>query len=417
MKSIFPKLFAYGLFLSSAQVFADTIDNQSDPQQRDIKALQEWIDSKRQITLKEIGGVLSISGEVRFEFQTRNEKSNGIRQRGVGGAVYKDGKPLATNMYDVEVNLMFDYRTDRTWSMIKIEFDNDAGIFGGTNNKVKLEKAILGGRIIESDTFTFDGELGRRGLGSYFDSKLEFGSLSDGAFLRIEKAFEVAGDLYLKGNVFLVDERNNHYGYAAELGFLEIASTGLYMKYNIIDWDAKRSIIEQPTNFDFIISQGILGYRFVPKLYDKMTQVYAGYLYNHAAKKLHISKYRKLNQGGYIGLVIGQLRKMNDWTFDINYQVLQAQAVPDFDMAGIGLGNTVGAGFYNTKLDGTGSLVTSPKNAAGNGNFRGFAVTLEYLLTDTINMQQQYMQSCTLDKGIGPYRTFKQYEIEFIYAY
>jgi hypothetical protein len=91
MKSFFPKLFACGLMLTSYGLFADTIEGQTDVQQRDNKALQDWINAKRQVTVKEIGGALSISGEVRFEYQCINEKINGIAQRGIHGAVTKDG--------------------------------------------------------------------------------------------------------------------------------------------------------------------------------------------------------------------------------------------------------------------------------------------------------------------------------------
>jgi len=417
MKSIFPKLCACGLILTSPMLFAETIEGQSDPQQRDNKALQEWINTKRQVTVKEIGGALSISGEVRFEYQGINEIVNQVRQRGVGGAVTKDGKPLPTNAFDIEVNLMLDYRTDRTWAAIKLEFDNDAGIFSGTTNKIRLEKAYLGGRMYEDDSLTVDAELGRRSLGTYLDSKMQFRSLSDGLLIRIEKVFEKAGDFFAKGSVFIVDERNNHFGYAGEVGLMEIASTGLYAKYNVIDWDARRAIAEQPTKFDFLISEAILGYRFIPQWLDKMFSVYVAGLYNHKAEKLVISRHRRLNVGGYGGFTIGQLRKTGDWSFDANYQVLQSQVVPDFDMAGIGLGNSSDAGFYNTKINGSGSIVTSPANAAGNGNFEGYMLSLDYQFTDAIIVQQQWLQSWTFNKSIGPERKYKQYEIEFIYGF
>lgn len=418
MKSIFPKLFAAGALFASYGLHADTIEGQNDVQQRDNKALQEWINAKRQVTVKEIGGALSISGEVRFEYQCINEKVNGYAQRGIGGQVYNKDFPYPTNLFDVEVNLMFDYRTDRTWAAIKIEFDNDASVFNGSLNKIKLEKAYLGGRIYDSDTLSVDAELGRRSLGNYLESKLQYRSFSDGVLFRFEKGFEKAGDFFAKGAVFLIDDRNNHFGYNAEIGMLEIASTGLYAKYSFIDWNAKRSLgVKLPVNFNFVISQAILGYRFVPSLINKMMSIYSGFLYNHQAKRIAISNYKKANMGGYAGLTIGQLRKQGDWSWDMNYQILQAQAVPDFDMAGIGLGNTADRGFYTVNINGTGGKVTSSKDAWGNGNFQGYMLSLDYQITDTIIMQQMWMQSWTLDKSIGPYRTYKQYEIEFIYAF
>ncbi|NGX39826.1 MAG: hypothetical protein KR126chlam1_01160, partial [Chlamydiae bacterium] len=50
-------------------------------------------------------------------------------------------------------------------------------------------------------------------------------------------------------------------------------------------------------------------------------------------------------------------------------------------------------------------------------NYRGFSITLDFLLTDKLDMQQNYVQSITLDDGFGPFRTFKQYELEFIYSW
>ena len=38
--------------------------------------------------------------------------------------------------------------------------------------KIALEKAYFGGRIIDGETFNFDGELGRRNLGDVFESKI-----------------------------------------------------------------------------------------------------------------------------------------------------------------------------------------------------------------------------------------------------
>src|SRR3990167_10847076 len=81
-------------------------DEKRDPEVDDMEALRRWIRDKRFITVKEIGGDLSISGEVRTEFQDTSEVRNGIRQRGDGGAF---DKPQYA--WDIEVNIMIDYRT------------------------------------------------------------------------------------------------------------------------------------------------------------------------------------------------------------------------------------------------------------------------------------------------------------------
>ncbi len=405
-------LFSATIFFTSG-LLADTIERSSENPQRDIEALREWINTRRQVTVKEIGGALSISGEVRTEFQATTETVNGIKQRGHGGAT-----PINSRAYDVEVNIMIDYRADRTWAAIKLEFDNDAGIFSGTFNKIKLEKAYFGARLVKQDTHVIDLEIGRRKMGTILDSKLEFNSFFDGAYLKYDRAYEKVGDFYAHAGIFVINERVNQYGFVGEFGLLDIRNTGVYAKYSIIDWDTKDTEDRvRRQQFDFIISQFILGYKFIPKYFlKKVVILYAAGLYNHEAEPIAISDFKKANKGGYLGVSIGELRKQGDWAFDGNYQVLQAQAVPDFDISGIGLGNANDSGFYTLKVDGKGGPTTR-KTAAGNGNYRGFVLTLEYLFTNNLNLQQQWQQSITLDKSIGPFRRFKQYEMELVYLF
>lgn len=416
-KSRFFGFLAVSLFACHS-LMAATIDDSDDIDQKDINALREWINTKRQVTVRELGGALSISGEVRTEFQSTSETVDGIKQRGNGGAVIgSDGYPTPMNAYDVEVNLMFDYRADRGWASVKLEFDNNAGVFSGTLNKLKLERAYWGVRALDRGTFTLDIELGRRRLSSIVDSKLEFNSFFDGLWVKYDQGLDAIGDIYLHAGAFVVMEQRNQYAYVGETGIYNIGGTGIYMKYSFIDWDTKdfSNPIEKD-RFDFMVSQLLLGYRIYPVTFQRVILVYLAGLYNHAAKKLPITGYRKANWGAYFGVSIGELRKKGDWAFDANYQVLAPQAVPDFDVQGIGLGNAADVGFYTSKIDGKGTPNTR-KTAAGNVNYRGFQVTLDYLFTNQLDIQQSWQQSITLDDSIGPFRSYKQYEIEFIYGF
>lgn len=323
-------------------LFADTIENERDDQDRDIQALKEWVNTKRQVSLKEIGGDLSISGQVRTEFQNAWETINGESQRG-----HNSSKLLPTRGYDIEFNLMLDYRTDRTWASVLVEFDNDAGVFSGTKDKVALERAYWGVRFYECDDFSFDIEVGRRYIGNIFDSKIEFSSFFDGILLRYDHAIEKLGDFYIHPGVFLINDKKDQYGYVGEVGLLNIKGTGVYTKYSIIDWDTHhyhKKIINE--RFRFLISQLVLGYRFKIGCIEKMAVLYSAGLYNHNAKKIGLTDHQLANWGAYVGFSVGQLRKQWDWAFDINYQAVAAQAIPDFDVSGIGMGNAPRAGFY-----------------------------------------------------------------------
>lgn len=422
------RFFRYGtlgaLLLSSSYAFADdTGEHDSDDDARD-QAIEEYINLKRQVTVKEISGALSLSGEVHAEFQDTEEYVSTQSQRGPGKCGPAQG-------YDVEFDLLLDYRAERTWAAIKIKFDNTAGngSLSGTCNRICLDRAYFGARLISENTYVFDVEVGRNKLGRNFDSRIEFDSFFDGVLIRYDRGFEKAGDAYFHGGTFVIDEGYDQYGYVAEIGWLNMMGTGFFNKLSCIDWDTKhyKNVFLQD-RFRFVIGQWLWGYKFYPEQIGKrLVMLYGAYLYNFAArnhtsfedpetKKLtSITHNNKENYGAYLGFSIGQLRKKYDFSFDLNYQVVAAQAVPDFDSSGIGLGNCKKSGFYNTAFNGSGAATTI-KDAAGNNNFKGWASQFEFLFTDNILGSMQWAQSVRLEP-IGPCRSYRQFEVEFIYSY
>ncbi|MBF8262962.1 MAG: hypothetical protein HW387_627 [Parachlamydiales bacterium] len=410
----------------------------------DMEALRRWLNDKRMVTLKELGGDLSLSGEARVEFQDINQTNNGIQQRGSNGAT---GKPNLA--WDVEVNILLDYRTDFTWASVKLEFDNDMGVRSSTVNKLKLEKAYLGGRFIAGDTFTWDAELGRRYLGSVFDSKLEFGSFFDGVLFRLSKAFQTIGDFYFNPGMFLVDDKTNHYGYVAELGMLRIANLGFGAKYSVIDWKKHFPNALKDRRYDYVVQQFLLLYQCKPSwLGNRLLKVYAAGLSNMVADILelperyplktdlgvtldsngnviipkespsyiHNKNLGKQNWGWFAGVAIGQLKKAGDFAVEIDYQWLQAQAVPEFDAGGIGRGNAADVGLVMTKSDGSGKY-TTVSNAVGSGNYKGFEIDILYAFTNNLSVEENFKWTTTLDDRIGPNIKYKSFEVEFIYAF
>ena len=402
------------LLLSSVFLFTSYAES-AEINERDIETLREWINSRRMITVKELGGQLSISGDLHAEMQAANEVSDGERQRGAG-----TGNPTKT--YDIEFNLAIDYRSDRTWAAARLRFDDDAGITNdkigsGKTNNIKLDRAYFGYRIFDGSQHTMDLEVGRRSLSSVFDSKLEFNSNFDGVLFKDSYAFDRAGDFYYQLGLLLVNDKRSQTAYIGEIGLQNIARTGFYTKYSLTDWDTTNAS-GIPHQFQFVVSQLLLGYKFIPTQLDRVVNFYLAGLYNHVAKQHPISGYKKSNTGGYVGMSVGQTKIKGDWVFEANYQFLGAQCVPDFDSSGIGLGNSTGNGFYYDKIKGEGPYVLNTrKTAEGNVNFRGFELTLQYLLSNNLNLFQQWKQGITLDDHIGPFRKYKQYEIDFIYGF
>jgi hypothetical protein len=381
--------------------------------QQDIEALRDWIATKRQVSIRQIGGDLSLSGEIRTEFQASNEQQNGKRMRGPNSPY--PNRP--TNAFDVEVNLMLDYRTDSTWGSIKLEFDNDAGNNLNVFDNISVERAYYGFRAINQEVFTTDVELGRRNFGTVFDSRVQFGSFMDGILLRMDYATEKAGDPYLRAGPFLINEKFNQYGWVGEVGVLNIFDTGLYAKYSVIDWDTKNftnPVIAQI--YRFLNSQWTVGYKFVPSWLKQTVTFYGAYLTNHRARGVPQTRGELQNNAWYVGFSVGKVRKQWDWSMDINYQFVEAQAVPLFDVSGIGKGNAAGVGFYTVKADGSGGFTTA-ETAFGRTNYQGLAAEFLFLAADNITVLQSYSYSTNAKKDIGPLTHYNQYEIEIIYAF
>jgi hypothetical protein len=312
---------------------------------------------------------------------------------------------------------MMDYRTDRTWAAMKVEFDNDMGVRSGTVNKIKLEKAYLGGRLVAGDTFTWDAELGRRYLINVFDSRVEFGAIFDGVLFRFSKAWQDIGDFYANVAAFLVDDRFNHYGEVVEIGALRIANVGLNMKYSVINWYKPYPSTENPQRWKFLVNQVMTSYQFYPQwIGKKLIKFYAAGLMNPLAQDVVQTGFKKQNLGWYAGVSIGVVKKAGDWAVDGNYQWVQAQTVPDIDTSGIGRGNAAGAGFYTIGSDGSG-VATTQANATGGCNYKGFEIEALYAFTDNLTVLQNFKWTDTLNTTIGPDLKYKQWEIEFIYAF
>ncbi|MGR3973826.1 MAG: hypothetical protein QRY72_04595 [Candidatus Rhabdochlamydia sp.] len=380
----------------------------------DIQSLQDWINSKRMITVKELGGQLSISGDVHTEMQT------GSRKRSVP-APWSDGK--FHTFYDVEFNLNIDYRTDNSWLAARLRFDNDAGIFtpvlgSGRKDKFKIDRAYFGYRLIDTDQHTLDIEAGRRGaLTSLFDSRIQFASHFDGLSIKDNYSIQNVGDMYYQVGAFMVNELREQIGLVAETGLLNIANTGFYAKYSLIDWDTKE-YAPCPPQFHFVVSQMIMGYKCFPLLWKKPTMFYVAGLYNHRARSTQLGAFditdgKRANAGGYIGFSLGSMKKAGDWAFDANYQVLEAQCIPDFDVSGIGFNYEPVQGFYMVN----GQPVQSKNQVFGNVNYKGIELCLQYLLTSNLNIFQAFRQSVTLDRHITPFQTYRGYEIDLIYSF
>lgn len=384
----------------------------ADEESSQFNALKAWIATKRQVTIKERGGSLSLSGDVRAEYSAVGEQKNGLKNIGTSSL----HPNVAADQFKIAFSLLLDYRADATWASVKLKFANNMGVISGTNNKINLERAFIGFRIVDAEAFSIDVEPGRKKLNYAFDSRIQFNSLMDGVLIKYDQSSDRMGDFYIHGGPFVVNEVNDLFAYIMETGILNIYNTGFYGKYSFLDWHTKR-FSNSITNrrFQFFTNQFTLGYRFTPPVIAKTSVLYGAFLINSAAKKNAILNYDRANLAWYIGFSMGEVRKKGDWAIETNVQFVQPQAIPDFDVSGIGIGNSDNIGLYTTNIDGSGKATTYA-TAVGKGNYGGGLFEFLYLITDNLTVSQSFKYARSLHY-LPTHYTYKQYRLEFIYAW
>ena len=416
---------------------------EKEAQQRDMDALQEYIKTKRVISVKEKGGNMMISGDIRGEWYCMHAKTDHKYQRGWASRnlfpnsvtnkttptishkaynalsfndrlKYRKGRdeilpPFATNEFDAEANLILDYIGDRGWGTIRLQFSNPAGIttptrrpmifdsrkimYGsGEVNNVVLRKCYAGYNLWEQGSSRFDLEVGRRRFYDVFDSRVEFWEFFDGLLARYTSSYEGLGDLSLKGGAFVVDYTVNHYGYIGELGLLNIGDAGFDVKYCLVDWDtlhrANRFGQVHPLGTRFVNSQILADYNFSPDLINIRSCIYAAYLVNHAAKATSVTNYRKAKDAYYIGARAGEAARKGDYSFELFYQWVKAQAVPEMDTSVSCRDNPRGISMYN-------------RRSGGFANFRGWRLESFYALTENWTLNAHFDRIREMDRHIG----------------
>lgn len=377
-----------------------------------LQALKEWLATKRAITIDERGGALSISGDIHVEYLALSEQLNGVKNIG-----YRSYHPLIPeDQFDIEFNLMLDYRSDRTWGSVKVEFDNNAGILTGTFNHLFLERAFFGIRLFDTDNSTTELEFGRSFLTYNFDSQIQFGSIMDGILLKYNRSSAHFGDFYLLAAPFIVSEILTQISFVMETGLLNIWNTGFYAKYSLIDWNTKNYADDRLDRANsFINSQFILGYRFKAPFFDAVTIVYAAYLINTAAKKYEILNNQKDNMAGYIGITMGELRKKHDWSFSTSFQIVEPQAIPYLDFNGIGIYNPENIGLYTIAGNKEGAA-TLRETAVANGNYYGLVASFLYAIENNLTLSQRFAFSRPYVHLPQKFH-FQAYKLELIYAW
>jgi len=386
------------------------------------RILRNFVESRGLIECREKSGQLTLAGDVRARWICAGEKVDGDSVRGAKG-------DAAANLFKSEVNLFLDYATPQAWVTTKLRWTSIEGRDGGTISKVNVDRAFIGYDIYHCGKEDFYIEIGRSNLAYMFESQVEFSSEFSGIHLYYTKCFPVVGNFVIHGGPFVMDSLHNNYCWVVEAGIKKWYGTGFGAKYSIIDWRRRTAtsyfggnhkdidpdeLYENNPRYRFLVSQMLFVYE---KPIDfcgcKTFFGYAAVLVNSAAKKHEITNDKKLNGAWYVGFTLGKLCKAYDWSIDINYQSVQLQAVPEFDLAGIGHGNAANAFFSDLLIAQSG-----PGNALGFTNYKGVQASLLYAMTNSLSLRMRFVTTTPLNRDIIEKQfRFKSSDMSVIYAF
>ncbi len=408
----------------------------------DVPFVEQITASKRTIPLDEKGEGLRLSGDIRAEWQYRYENLNHRIFRG-HGATDSRGIPIPSCDSAVRLNFRADYKCKDFYAVAQIEWDDILGTFvrnppcdtecqkpflfgSGTCDYLCLKRMYVGGVIWESECGQkIWVDIGRKSLYFNFDSRIQYKARVDGIFSEYSYKYaeyedKRSSEFALRGAYFLVDQKSNHFAWVYEARFYNIKNSGFDLKYSMIDWNQKGKNAcgeREPLGWRFLNSQITLDYNFKEKLWGKKVNLYSAALMNHNAKPISI--YLKdgvpfldiapgtyhigaENIGAYLGFIIGEVTEAGDWSFDCNYQYVQAQAVPDCDSRGIGTGNFRKENFAEDRR--------------GNGNYKGIHAEFLYAITKNLQLDIQTDFSGAINHIFGPHN-YRKVEIELIHSF
>lgn len=403
-----------------------------------------WLQQRDRI-LNELDGKTddpAITADIRAKWKNQYKRTNGHMTRGVHAVVPEtvptaatstvEGTPMTApaNKYTIEANLYIDYETCRNWIEAKIQFKNDMGIESGTDNKIALQKAWIGYDFFDDNWGDLDGEIGRKPCSEIFDSRIQFDSTFDGALITWRNKWQRTGEFFIHGGPDLIDARTTQFAFLGEMGLEEAFDTGAYGKLSLAWWrhkGADRYNVKNSPKYRFINPQLLLGYDFCKETFGFPVGVYAAALYNCAAKPTVSSAGKKRAFAWYAAIEFGKLKKCGDFFFDVCYQEVGQQAVPNFDLSGIGRGNSTSWGDAAVIVDPTDPKNFSPNSAVltipasqvqGNTNYRGVEVRFMYNFTDELTFKATVDVSRQKTRVVGGGgNTYRSGELQLIYGF
>lgn len=448
-----------------------------DLEERDFKALHDWILTKIDTSIKDKIQHLKVTGDIHFEWQHENEKVDGIRVRGAGMKKFHDEDlddhdhnryvprvpdrrclPISRDTFDVEANLYFAYftRKDPAWAFIHLQFDNSAGIGdhecncrsqrclpcqnnvgingslckhgrlhgSGIADALNLKRAYMGYNVYKSEDARFDVEIGRFKMYDIFESEIEFLSRFDGIVFKYEASEDWVDDWYTYLGAFVIDERMNQFGYVGEIGFLGIAGTGFDLQYSLIDWKTvpgrgpDRCGIKPAREFNYLISQIAPAYRIDKKYTCGIPmEVYSAFLINHLGKYARSAPCLD-DDGGVCGCDFKSSRHKGSenlgWYIGLTVNEVKKAGDWAIDIQYQWVQRNA-IPYDDQSGIGIGNALDGNCCYIPTVGYKGFIIETLYGLTDNLTIDTSFEASTANEPGV--HHTYSKFELETVFAF
>lgn len=417
------------VFTETSNNFAIQISDLLDTvNQKDLWAVRDWLKTKR-VSLNNKLGDFSISGDIRTQWRNLYQHANGVNITNGPGSP----STWTNNLFTIDFRLYFDYKSDKTWASVKLDFDQAAGLFQGQANNLALVRANMGYHLFDDGNMKLDVMLGRQRAYELYDSQVQFNSTLDGFTGIYGVSIESLANLSIRGGGYIFNATSSHPVWVVQAGVYDFLDSGFYFEYAFVNWSKNTSstavnntIIPIATRIGseawaFRNNQFILGYNFNPELFSRDVSLYGGILWNALARPLVIQRLSGnvtescQNLAGWLALQIGSVQKAGDWAFQAQWQVVEAYAVPDWDIAGIGRGNGSDSGLFGPTQFTKSRAPSLTGN--GNANYNGWALDLLYSVTNELVLEATLQRALGKNSSIGGKSSYTNFTLSAIYGF
>ncbi len=392
------KFLALTLFLSSS-LFAQLTPSYSMTKRYSVRELEQWL--KKNVRPRFISPEeFNIAIQINAAWTTNHRTLGGVSAVGATTGT-------ASNSFNPGVNIDYRYAYGRGWISARTAFRNTGGLFRGTANSVALTRANMGYHFTVRGPFICDGTIGRNSFTKIYNSQMEFSGDIDGATLMSSYLFPKMADIRAAAGAYIRSARTY---WVIKAGFYNIANIGVYFDYTYAHWGSIRP--NTPTtngnNIKYNVSQFLVGWEYKPQWVNKDIQVFAALLVNDGAVVSVVSNGEREREAGYVGFQFGTVRKQNDFSIQGQLQFCRLQAIPPWNVNGIGTGARA-----------TGQIFTAltPQTCNDSTNFKGWEAILNYAVTDELTLTGKLQRSVPMNKAIGIPFNFTSFRLETQYTF